>query len=874
MIKHFFNTKISNIDDREIREATLKYANAYLNKTDFESEQLVEALSTMLDNFEYAGNNKVHNLIKETVYLNGLRNLNLSYYLSLLTEASQDSGLGMPYHLKIKEFNFMCENLVPNLIIFQKLYEYLVSEQYFKNIIPITKIINEMKDFYNNNHENIHLMNILYMRNQNLIDDYNSQKIYESTIKYILSNKENKVDYLRDMDNIGNSIKAKMLIECVNKFSGDSRMLFNNFNTNVKNYWSFTRKNDNGDMVFVTENIGYKYNEIKNTLTKIEDIQELRQYSDVFHKNQMAASVKTANNTFAINYKNVLIEMKFNNETKQKEVYTNGSLLKEDFSSYLYKVSRAGDAHNTSALYSLYNDMENYKRIEIATLVENAQLNKRAFIFNLCNEEFAIELYDRTQRKSTFADGLNGIQLKNTLLEYLGYDFSDDLQRFMSKEKEIIAGLEIKRQEINEQIDKIDKEIEKIDLHLNIGLINENYSAEVNNLRERLLASRDNYENNLKSINLTIEQIVNQSINEEKIETQLAYPAPDNVSNKRNPVGVKNNEIDRQHYKAMTWAKQNMNDSSPVKPTDGDTNSNFMAGQIVQVKDPSGSGFITGTIISCNSLEKQVRILVNGTNRRILVSFDDIKNSIEKPSVKENLNENELAENPDKESTTNADGEIKKIEKPSNPNDYQIRDEYILKDFGIKVRIIDVDSVNGTLKFVTMDGDNRMVDATFAQADEYLVKESLNEEDSKKLDADQIQEDPDFNEPDKKKKLEKQLDQNTNGMLKPEKQRFKAGDKVEIQELETSAEVLNVNTASNTIQVKLTNGKIVEYPTDSDKIRSLKESLDDKDDNVDKKWRVKRTNNKGMDNLTQMIVDLVKDDPRCLGFDDINAFEK
>jgi len=126
MIKNYFNSKISNIDEREIREATLKYANAYLGKTDFESEQLVEALSTMLDNFEYAGNNKVHNLIKETVYLNGLRNLNLGYYLSLLNEASQNSDIGMPYQLKIKEFSSylykvskMCDAHNTNAIYFR-----------------------------------------------------------------------------------------------------------------------------------------------------------------------------------------------------------------------------------------------------------------------------------------------------------------------------------------------------------------------------------------------------------------------------------------------------------------------------------------------------------------------------------------------------------------------------------------------------------------------------------------------------------------------------------------------------------------------------------------------------------------------------------
>jgi len=126
-----------------------------------------------------------------------------------------------------------------------------------------------------------------------------------------------------------------------------------------------------------------------------------------------------------------------------------------------------------------------------------------------------------------------------------------------------------------------------------------------------------------------------------------------------------------------------------------------------------------------------------------------------------------------------------------------------------------------------LDGKNRLVDATFAQADEWFVKdgetnENLNEDGPKKVDADQIQEDPDFNNPDKQKKLEAQLDQNTDGMLKPEKQKIKAGDRVEIPELQTSAEVLA--TSPTTIQVKLTNGNIVEYPADTDKIRTLKES--------------------------------------------------
>jgi hypothetical protein len=717
----------------------------------------------------------------------------------------------------------MRENGVPNLVTFQKLYEYLVSEQYFKNIIPISNIINEMKDFYENNHENIHLMNILYTRNQNLIDNYNHEKIYESTIKYILSNKSNKVDYLKEMDNIGNSIKAKMLIECVNKFSDDSKLLFNNFNTNVKNHWSFTRTNTDGDMVFVTENIGYKYNEINNTLSKIENIEELKQYNDVFYKNQMASAVKTATNTFAISYKISLIEMKFNNETKKKEVYADGELL-EDFSKYLYQMSRGADVNNTKAVYSLYEDLDNYKKIEIATMVENAKLNKRAYIFNLCNEEFAIELFDGTQKKSLFYDGLNGIQLKNALLEYLGYDFSDDLQRFMSKEKEIIAGLEVKKQEINEQINKRDKELEKIELHLNSGVIAENFNDDVIDLKNKLLTSRDNFENNLKSINLTIEQMMTQSVNENK-EEQLKYPLPNDISNKRNPVGVKNNEIDRQNYRAMTWVNKN---STPVNPDD--VNFNFMAGQNVKVKDPLGSGLLSGIIVDCSSLEKMARVLIDGTKRTIKVSFDDIKDSIERPSVRESfyMQENELIENPDGESTTNADGEIKKIEKPSNPVEYQIRDEYTLKGFGTKVRIIDVDSVTGTLKFVTLDDEKRMVDVTFAQADEYFVKENkslvdekLNDELKKNTDADQITNDPDFEETDKKKKQIDQLNQNTDSMIKPEKQRFKAGDRVEIPELETSAEVLNVNSASNIIQVKLTNGRVVEYPADSDKVKSL-----------------------------------------------------
>ena len=106
-----------------------------------------------------------------------------------------------------------------------------------------------------------------------------------------------------------------------------------------------------------------------------------------------------------------------------------------------------------------------------------------------------------------------------------------------------------------------------------------------------------------------------------------------------------------------------------------------------------------------------------------------------------------------------------------------------------------------------------------------IVNENLNEEEHKKIDADNIQTDPDLETPENKKKLDSRLNQNTDSMIKPEKQRFKAGDRVEIPELETSAEVLNVNTASNIIQVKLTNGRTVEYPADTDKIRSLKESL-------------------------------------------------
>ena len=254
-------------------------------------------------------------------------------------------------------------------------------------------------------------------------------------------------------------------------------------------------------------------------------------------------------------------------------------------------------------------------------------------------------------------------------------------------------------------------------------MLNEDYGEDVINMRNKLLTSRDNFENSLKAINLTIEQIVNQSVNEE-VETQLKYPLPDNVSNKRNPVGIRNNEIDRQTYRSMTWINQKMNDDTPVKPQHGSTNSNFMAGQIVKVKDPNGSGLIEGTIINCSSLEEQLMLLVTGSNRKITVKYADVEDSIEKRAITERLYENALDENPDKESTTNADGEIKIIEKPTHENDYQINDEYTLKDLGIKVRITDVDSVNGTLKFFTLDGENRIVSATFAQADNSFIKES------------------------------------------------------------------------------------------------------------------------------------------------------
>ena len=40
------------------------------------------------------------------------------------------------------------------------------------------------------------------------------------------------------------------------------------------------------------------------------------------------------------------------------------------------------------------------------------------------------------------------------------------------------------------------------------------------------------------------------------------------------------------------------------------------------------------------------------------------------------------------------------------------------------------------------------------------------------------------------------------------------------------------------------------------------------------KIKVEKTNNKGMDELCHKIVDMVKDNPRFMGFDDIDAFSK
>ena len=42
----------------------------------------------------------------------------------------------------------------------------------------------------------------------------------------------------------------------------------------------------------------------------------------------------------------------------------------------------------------------------------------------------------------------------------------------------------------------------------------------------------------------------------------------------------------------------------------------------------------------------------------------------------------------------------------------------------------------------------------------------------------------------------------------------------------------------------------------------------------EKNIKVKQTNNKGMDALTQTFVDMFKDNPRFKGFDDIDAFDK
>jgi preprotein translocase subunit YajC len=394
-----------------------------------------------------------------------------------------------------------------------------IAESLLETIKPydydpkIERVVNQITEIFKKYSEDIDLAKSIYemkaskysLKFNNIIDLL-EEHFYEKKSRRSLIEKMKIYSY---DPNVMEAMKR------IAKYENDDSMFLVNENKayDVNNVYSFIYIDSevSEDMKFYTSGKYFNFNGTELTQLSENEILVLPETFKVINEFINNGYVKVTENKVLININNsqILLEIRDNLPNR---AFLNNVEITNDVYKILMESKLFSSLHYSDLLKvkKVWENLDTLINIDIAQEIRSKQGFSKAIVFKV-NEEFCLLKSDPQRRISIFEKNINGLQLRNSLFEFMKYDISEKLFEYLKGPAKEIGILKEKQSQIQTKINELHQKLIQIDEQVKADiLLNDSKSIETINKLKIIIEDEIN---KLKSEYFSLEESINKISN-------------------------------------------------------------------------------------------------------------------------------------------------------------------------------------------------------------------------------------------------------------------------------------------------------------------------------------------------------------------------
>ncbi len=379
----------------------------------------------------------------------------------------------------------------------KRLYEFVSSLKQDSRFLPIYEFLNYTFKRYSTE---LSILEALSGHN-NIADDYAIEKLEDSLYEFLteneIGNTDSMIKQLEPYQHSNKIVNVQKILKSLvkeDKFKGNDNFI-------VEDLISFTKFSvDNKKMFFGdTKNI-YEFHFEDYTIRPVDKAQ-YESFNDILDLNNFISTNRNSITRESINlqFNQDSIEIKIDD----KEVFYNGKLVEENFLEFFERLSKLNHIRNKTRIIKVYENLEKLMLVDFAKVIKSKDLVSEAVVFNFGNKFYA-DFINRYTNENKFLIDADAMQIKNELVEFMGFDVEDNLNEFMQDKLMEVGVFKNKIKEIEGSIAECQSMIEQIENSKNNNEIEEFNIDAVETLKRDIVETMENLRDQIGELKMKI----------------------------------------------------------------------------------------------------------------------------------------------------------------------------------------------------------------------------------------------------------------------------------------------------------------------------------------------------------------------------------
>ncbi len=356
--------------------------------------------------------------------------------------------------------------------------------------------------------------------NNNMADDYAFEKLGEQIYEFVTDeNIDNKVEQLTEaLEPYQHSNKILNIQKILKGLVKEDKFRSND-KFDVEDLISFTKFSvDNKKMFFGDTKNVYEFHFEDYTIRPV-DKSQYQSFNEMLDLNNFVYSNRNSitKESITLQFNQDTVEFKIDS----KDVYYNGKLMEENFLEFFERLSKLNHIRNKNRIIKVYENLDKLMLVDFAKVIKSKDQITEAVVFNFGNRFYA-DFNNKYTNESKFLVDADAMQIKNELVEFMGFDVENNLNEFMEDKLMEIGVFKNKIREIQVSVDECRTMIENIDSSIENGEIEEYNIDAVNNLRDEISETMENLKSQIGELQLKIYETENKRSNNQPQEKQIS----------------------------------------------------------------------------------------------------------------------------------------------------------------------------------------------------------------------------------------------------------------------------------------------------------------------------------------------------------------